>query len=248
MLIVLVFLFVSCGNIDDKKVSNDNTQNEINLLPEQSLHDPKQNDDGYSVKEVKFTIGKHKILVPEIIYMNNINKQKAINSIITKSINEKITKYEFDLNKGEFFTFEFTTKFKSEKLLSFLFRGDYYIKGAAHPSIFAFSINIDLDKSIILEQNDIITVDEDIAKLFINGKFIGKNEISKSAYLKYSDYANQERAMSVLRESEVCFSNEGIEFIIDTNYAMGGYMLLELSYALLEDQWILALVSSQKNN
>ena len=243
---LFIFQLCSCGGIESQIASNvivpDCTTasgdieiyNKLNLSFYKALHLSEKNDGLYSISEKSLEIGGNKIMIPQISDMLNLDKQEEINSLIVENINKKMFMYSEEDVKGKFFKFKYSTKFKNNKLLSFLFEGDYYAEGNAHPSLFSFGINIDLDNSIILEKKNIITIDKDVTKLFNDGNFVPKNEISESFYPIYLDNINKQNTLSVLEISEICFSDEGIEFIIETNYATGGYMLLELPYMLLE--------------
>jgi hypothetical protein len=220
-------------NNEVNKVSN-----KLNSNFEKLFHNSKNVD--YIIEDKDVNIGQNKVVIPQIIGMLNVDKQKAVNSTIEKNILEKIKYYIGEDVKGDFFTFKYTNEFKSEKLLSFLFECEFNTKGAAHPARFGFSINVNLDKNNMFNKNDIIVIDEDIAELFINKKFVGKNEISQayySTYFKYVDNVNKEHVISSLKESEVYFSKEGVVFIIETNYATGGYALLELLYDLTVESY-----------
>lgn len=204
--------------------------NKLNISFYKALHLPKKNDGLYSISEKSLEVGDNKIIIPQISDMDNLDKQEEINSLIRENINKEI----FMCDERGFFEFKYSTKFKNNKLLSFLFEADYFVKGDAHPTLFSFGINIDLDNSSILEKKNIIFMDEDVAKMLNDGDFVPQNEISESFYPIYLNVIDKEDTLSVLETSDMCFSDEGIEFIIETNYATGGYMLLLLPYKLLE--------------
>lgn len=246
ILMLLIFPLSSCHGEENQNVSNDiiynstttpsdiEIYNKLNLTFYKALHLSEKDDNVYSISEKHLKIGDNKIMIPQISEMLNIDKQEEINSLIVENINKKVLTFISEPDKGKFFEFKYSTKFKNNSLLSFLFEVDYYMEGAAHPSLFSFSINIDLDNRTVLEKKDIIAMDKDMAKMLINGDFVPKNEISESFYPIYLDNVDKGNTLSVLEMSEICFSEKGIEFIIETNYATGGYMLLELPYTLLE--------------
>ena len=76
-------------------------------------------------------------------------------------------------------------------------------------------------------------MNNDIVNFFVEKRFIGKNDISKAVYLEYLKYNNAQDIEVILKNAEVYFSKTGIVFVIETTYAAGGNMLLNLPYTLL---------------
>ncbi len=218
----------------------------LNPTFEKSFRPSEYNDGEYDVTEGLLTVGKNELDFPKIVGMNNSEKQKKINSLISKRVDKYLKKCLGDPVKGNFFSFGYTTKFASDNLLSLLFEADYYLKGAAHPSKFIFFINVDLNEVALLKKDDIMPVTEEVKQLFMDDKFVDRDERGLGYYKVLTELIRDEDAKKgrfweegesvrmLFDGAEMGFSKDYIEFAFETQYATGGYMILGLPNEMLE--------------
>lgn len=247
---LLVLLQSSCDNADNQNkgknmssqisaTNESHTHNETTALKLDLVFDNLNNAiaypaGNYNIKSEKMIINEKKVFSPQIKNMNDTQKEKKINKMIKKAIRKAIKYRLVKIEQKSYFELKYHIKFKSNNLLSILFQGDYYVKGTAHPYAFYFCINIDIVHNTLLKLDDIIIVNNDIVDSFVEKRFIGKNDISKAVYLEYLKYNDAQDIEVILKNAEVYFSKTGIVFIIETTYATGGNMLLDLPYTLLK--------------
>ncbi|MCD7782899.1 MAG: hypothetical protein LUI15_03255 [Firmicutes bacterium] len=128
-----------------------------------------------------------------------------------------------------------TTTYESDSFMSVVATGQYYISDTAHPTIFCYTVNIDLASAKILESEELIYDFSPIKEMFSNGQFTlvygidglldetNHEDMIIGYYSEYGIYP------------DVYYTETGFGIVIDLVYALGGYATFEIPVSSVSD-------------
>lgn len=197
----------------------------IFLIKENIKNDSKRDNNRYVVENKEIFIEGIGFNIPQIQNMKDKRKQNKLNKIITNEIkNYFLSKTALDNSTG-IFSFESSVETKNNNKLSLLFTYDLQVESAAHPTVSAFAVNLDLNKEDIVELDNV------------------KKKIMSFDMNKFSHTVKRERALNsdggVLENKDMknlfeemdrnsfYFINDGIGIIFEVPYVCGGYSIYE---------------------
>ncbi|MCD7943817.1 MAG: hypothetical protein LUH43_02810 [Clostridia bacterium] len=128
-----------------------------------------------------------------------------------------------------------TTTYESDSFMSVVVTGQYYISDTAHPTIFCYTVNIDLASAKILESDELIYDFSPIKEMFSNGQFtlvygidglLDETNYEDMIIGYYSEYGIY---------PDVYYTETGFGIVIDLVYALGGYATFEIPVSSVSD-------------
>lgn len=128
-----------------------------------------------------------------------------------------------------------TTTYESDSFMSVVVTGQYYISDTAHPTIFCYTVNIDLASAEILESEELIYDFSPIKEMFSDGKFtlvygidglLDETNYEDMIIGYYSEYGIY---------PDVYYTETGFGIVIDLVYALGGYATFEIPVSSVSD-------------
>lgn len=245
-LVVLLTLILTSCNLGKNSAVNEGTNihkktNENNSF--NSLQDP--NSKVYEIIKANYTSKEIKINYPQIINLNDINKQKKINELI-KSEALKVLDYYKNVEKESSLDIDYDIKWKGSNLLSIQYSGEGYIKGAAYPNNIFYTNNIDMNNARKLKLIDIFNIDKNFVEKFKEGKYVAwdtelnsainliKNDINSYNLInefKNADSMGEENTSN----SFSFFTKDSLGISINVAHAIGDHAEFEIKYKDIKD-------------
>lgn len=233
----------------DNDTSNNYTSNDTTDNPETTTSD-NTTSPGYDVEtETETTqsdIGNITMQYP-VVEPDAESEIDAdtINAIIREYMDEKRKDERLesgDPNLDSEYVYKITStdvKYSSKKFLSVVITGEYYISDSAHPTIFCYSINCDMESGEIITPDALIRDFSVIRQLFTKGKFsLKQGQKDLLEHTNYEDMILQYRSEYGIYP-DIYFTGESFGMVIELVYTLGGYALFEVPASLVSSAVIL---------
>lgn len=169
----------------------------------------------------------------------------TINAIIREYMDEKRKEERLESGDPDLdseYVYKITStdvKYSSKKFLSIVITGEYYISDSAHPTIFCYSINCDMESGEIITPDALIRDFSTIRSLFTKGKFTlkqGQKDLLKQT--NYEDMILQYRSEYGIYP-DIYFTGDSFGMVIELVFALGGYALFEVPLSLVSGAVVL---------
>lgn len=169
----------------------------------------------------------------------------TINAIIREYMDEKRKEERLESGDPDLdseYVYKITStdvKYSSKKFLSIVITGEYYISDSAHPTIFCYSINCDMESGEIITPDALIRDFSTIRSLFTEGKFTlkqGQKDLLKQT--NYEDMILQYRSEYGIYP-DIYFTGDSFGMVIELVFALGGYALFEVPLSLVSGAVVL---------
>lgn len=279
IMLVLLFacLFVSCKRTSDKDtvvivtpaptreatatpVPTEAAKEEMNSEEDSSGKDAEASEDiatdiTYDISEISyFSDDIVRIYYPQLVHMENKLTQDKINTLISQAAMKYIEDFD-TANPENTLTNDYIISWKGGRLLSIRFLGYKNDTGAAYPSSFSYSVNINLNTGDIVRLEDLFLTDDSLWKLFREKGISKYLYFDESRVLNEDPTFNQPDILSTIKDlifrtdnisalSAADTENAGIHayytedtlgLSFDTVHAVGDYIQLEISYRDLKN-------------
>lgn len=177
----------------------------------------------YTVTSVVERINSFDVTIPHVEGPDT-ETEEYLNKTIRKRIINIVKEFN---SEGTIYYFEYSIENKTEEILSILIQYDYMAKGAAHPYVNAFAINIDI------KNKKIITIDKVINRHQV--EFAVKNnylkKVNKNGHgIEGKGTLEEEETIELFDEignNKFYISDGKVGLIYDLIYARGSYEILE---------------------
>lgn len=169
----------------------------------------------------------------------------TINAIIREYMDEKRKEERLESGDPDLdseYVYKITStdvKYSSKKFLSIVITGEYYISDSAHPTIFCYSINCDMESGEIITPDALIRDFSTIRSHFTEGKFTlkqGQKDLLKQT--NYEDMILQYRSEYGIYP-DIYFTGDSFGMVIELVFALGGYALFEVPLSLVSGAVVL---------
>ena len=114
---------------------------------------------------------------PQISYLADVNKQKAINQILKNDALRMLNSYKA-LGGGFSADINYNVKLNNGKILSVAYSGYCNFKNAAHPSNLFFTTNINITNGARIKLIDLVNINDAFIKKVRAAKYVGPLEQS----------------------------------------------------------------------
>lgn len=222
LLVLCTLLLASCSIRHNSDIENTRQMGDLS----------EKNNEAYEITNATYTDKKVQIEYPQIINMQDSNKQKTINEIIADDA------YGFlknDAWQAEEFGMEinYEIKWKSSRFLSIQYTGLNYDNGAAHPVHQFYTMNIDIHNEKKLTLTDLVIIDESWVKKFKERKF--KETMAEHNYILDTFTTEEWRTMfnkADTAESEIYsyFTEKALGVSVGVAHAVGDHAEFEINY------------------
>lgn len=176
------------------------------------------------------------IFFPQISGLSDKTKQNKINKIIKDNA---LVDCREDMTSYEWYDLDYTIMWSSNRLLSIKFYGNCYAEGAAHPSSFCFTVNIDINTGNRILLTDFINADNDFVNLFIKKAQFLNDPLNLPAdvlsVLKEDQFNLSNLQYEFGKNAVFYFTSTGVVFSIYVGHAIGDYSLFSLKYSELSN-------------
>ena len=188
----------------------------------------------YNIVRTKYdknskTIG---IFYPQISGIKDKTKQIKINKLIkdTALVAVQDSNTIFD-----WYDLDYTIMWSSDKILSIKFSGNSYVETAPHPNNECFMININMNNGNKFVLPELISINNDFLKLFINKSEFLNDPVELPAdtlmELKEDKFSINNLKYDFDKNAQFYFTSKGIVFYISTYHAIGDYTLFSLKFS-----------------
>ncbi|WP_252250695.1 DUF4163 domain-containing protein [Clostridium sp. ZBS13] len=214
----------SSNNDSSNEVIN-NKENENKLEDSQKVSDTiKENESPKNLKEKSnecqvvskdYSKNNVKINYPELKNSNDNEKLKSINRYLKEGALKVLDDYiKDDPNlKAVDLNVNYDVKFKNEKYISIVYKGEVNVEGAAYPSSIFYTTNVDLESGNIIRLSDYSNVDDILNELKDpkNIKVIAENDELAAAQKEFILNIGNDKLISMLKNADFHQVNGNIE-------------------------------------
>ena len=197
----------------------------------------------YSITTETFSQGNIEIQYPQIKWLGDVSKEKAINDLIendilyskieepTKSSDATYTIDELTLD------LKYQVTMSTSELLSVVYTGYSNIEGSAHPNNDIYAITIDLKDTTKLKISDFTNMDANLAKKIKQSTAVTndavKDGMDKSTLINAIQDMDDQTLIQGLEEqwayNTFYVTPNSLVVSVDVAHAIGDYALVELS-------------------
>ncbi|WP_353846269.1 MULTISPECIES: DUF4163 domain-containing protein [unclassified Clostridium] len=167
------------------------------------------------INEKGVYINNIKINYPELKNSNDNEKLKSINRYLKEGALKALDDYvKDDPNlKAVNLNVNYDVKFKNEKYISIVYRGEVNANGAAYPSSIFYTTNVDLESGNIIRLSDYSNVDDILNELKDpkNIKVIAENDELAAAQKEFILNIGNDKLISMLKNADFHKVNGNIE-------------------------------------
>lgn len=253
LLLLLVMSFIGCSNGNGEAVNSDVKDNEIaEVVLNESVEDETDDMLAFEYSTSESSVAKNEddlsysISFPQIEVGNDKKKQERINSIIENEALKVLNYYKSSFGTVDLEIY-YKITLKSPRILSIQYYGSGVVSGAAHPNKLFYTSNIDLLNESMISLSDVVDVNEDFCKKFIDGEFRALwLEQSARVDLKaleleklLVDFRNADSLDNIeTKEQSDIFSyltESSLGISIPVPYAIGGHAEYEIEYQNIVD-------------
>ncbi|MDF2821198.1 MAG: hypothetical protein K0R15_1639 [Clostridiales bacterium] len=201
--------------IIDKEPQNTVTTT-IEKEPEETITKTPDEVD-YKIENKTYSKDQIRVVYPRISGLENVELEEQVNRVLEEFATKNIENYSED----DTYEMDFEVVTQTNEMISIIMRGYQNVVGAAHPSAFVGSLNVDLVNGKIVRLADIENVDEIAQKIIDNTGLVIRDidgnvieGIFKDAVDDYLSMYTKERLVEEL---------SGFDIDIETNSWAEGY-------------------------
>lgn len=184
----------------------------------------------------------YNISFPQIEKSNDSNKQARINCIVENEVLKVLNYYKSSIGNVEL-DIDYTITLESSRILSIQYYGNGVVSGAAHPNKLFYTSNIDLLNESMIKLSDVIVLNEDFCRKFVEGEFkalwpeqnenIDLIEFDTDELLVDFENADSLDTIETDNQSDVFsyFTENSLGISIPVPYSIGGHAEYEIEYS-----------------
>ncbi|MDD7795522.1 hypothetical protein [Clostridium sp. 'White wine YQ'] len=213
----------SNGNTEQKTETKNNVDYKVNKLSSS------KNDNKI----------KYNIKYPEVSGLNDIDKQKKINTILKDEALKVLNYYKDALGSLEL-NIDYNITLKSPYILSVQYTGSGFVSNAAHPNSLFYTTNINMNTGDRLRLKNVINIDKNFADKVLRGDI-------KPLHVYHSDVLNHYTSEEIQQyfmnadsldnigteqqsDTFMYFTNDSLGISISTGHALGDHAEFETKY------------------
>lgn len=225
-ILLVVILILCCGCTSVVNSNQNQVQNEGDIA---SLN--------YNISTIVYDKENAKIKVEYPQIDGQMPHLQNINDIIKQELKEQLEIIAANNFENLDIQVRFTSTFKSNSLVCFLFEGKIYRDGAAHPINVGFSICISLKETKIVAPKAFIKVESALAKEFLSQleKQPVDSRFSENEWGQVVEYIKQHSNAEILHimQSEECvfaLGDSNLVVLFPLPHAVGDYLKVSIPY------------------
>ncbi len=227
--------------VDDYKKVSDTTK-------EDSSKNLKEKSNEYELVSKNYNKNNVKINYPEIKKFNDDEKLKSINKYLKGCALKVLDDYvKEDPNlEAVNLNVNYDVKFKNEKYISIVYKGEVNVKGTAYPSSIFYTTNVDLESGNIIRLSDYSNVNDILNKLKDpkNIKVIAENDELAAAQKDFILNIGNDNLINMVKNADFhevntkiespkdgvysYFDKDGIVISLQVNHAIGDHAEFKL--------------------
>ncbi|HBJ1650089.1 DUF4163 domain-containing protein [Clostridium botulinum] len=227
--------------VDDYKKVSDTTK-------EDSSKNLKEKSNEYELVSKNYNKNNVKINYPEIKKFNDDEKLKSINKYLKGCALKVLDDYvKEDPNlEAVNLNVNYDVKFKNEKYISIVYKGEVNVKGTAYPSSIFYTTNVDLESGNIIRLSDYSNVNDILNKLKDpkNIKVIAENDELAAAQKEFILNIGNDNLINMVKNADFhevntkiespkdgvysYFDKDGIVISLQVNHAIGDHAEFKL--------------------
>lgn len=217
--ILFLFFLASC------KMNNTNDVKE-EIYNNKKIEEVKNNN--FDIVKSEFSKDNITIKYPQLLNLNNDEKQLTINKYIEDRAKRVLLNYTEEEIKNLNIDINYEIMKKENNFLSIVFKGYIFLNESAHQSDIYETMNINIENEILeLNLSDIVTIDDEFIKEIYNSQ-IFSNENLKS---EVKEYLTEQIIKNVLvsESPKYYLKNNVIGINFEVPYAIGSNVQIEIS-------------------
>lgn len=232
---------VNNEKINNKENKVDDSQKALDINNDkESSKNLKEKSNEYELVSKNYNKNNVKINYPEIKKFNDDEKLKSINKYLKESALKVLDNYvKEDPNlEAVNLNVNYDVKFKNEKYISIVYKGEVNVKGTAYPSSIFYTTNVDLESGNIIRLSDYSNVKDILNKLKDpkNIKVIAENDELASAQKDFILNIGNDNLINMVKNADFHEVNTKIESPKDGVYSYfdkdGVVISLQVNHAI----------------
>ncbi|NFO05521.1 DUF4163 domain-containing protein [Clostridium botulinum] len=232
---------VNNEKINNKENKVDDSQKALDINKDkESSKNLKEKSNEYELVSKNYNKNNVKINYPEIKKFNDDEKLKSINKYLKESALKVLDNYvKEDPNlEAVNLNVNYDVKFKNEKYISIVYKGEVNVKGTAYPSSIFYTTNVDLESGNIISLSDYSNVKDILNKLKDpkNIKVIAENDELASAQKDFILNIGNDNLINMVKNADFHEVNTKIESPKDGAYSYfdkdGVVISLQVNHAI----------------
>ncbi len=232
---------VNNEKINNKENKVDDSQKALDINNDkESSKNLKEKSNEYELVSKNYNKNNVKINYPEIKKFNDDEKLKSINKYLKESALKVLDNYvKEDPNlEAVNLNVNYDVKFKNEKYISIVYKGEVNVKGTAYPSSIFYTTNVDLESGNIIRLSDYSNVKDILNKLKDpkNIKVIAENDELASAQKDFILNIGNDNLINMVKNADFNEVNTKIESPKDGVYSYfdkdGVVISLQVNHAI----------------
>ncbi|NFG24816.1 DUF4163 domain-containing protein [Clostridium botulinum] len=226
---------VNNEKINNKENKVDDSQKALDINKDkESSKNLKEKSNEYELVSKNYNKNNVKINYPEIKKFNDDEKLKSINKYLKESALKVLDNYVKEDPNLEVVNLNvnYDVKFKNEKYISIVYKGEVNIKGTAYPSSIFYTTNVDLESGNIIRLSDYSNVKDILNKLKDpkNIKVIAENDELASAQKDFILNIGNDNLINMVKNADFHEVNtkiespkDGVVISLQVNHAIGDH-------------------------
>ncbi|NFO12531.1 DUF4163 domain-containing protein [Clostridium botulinum] len=230
------------NKVDDSQKVSDTTKEK------ESSKNLKEKSNEYELVSKNYNKNNIKINYPEIKKFNDDEKLKSINKYLKGCALKVLDDYvKEDPNlEAVNLNVNYDVKFKNEKYISIVYKGEVNVKGTAYPSSIFYTTNVDLESGNIIRLSDYSNVNDILNKLKDpkNIKVIAENDELAAAQKDFILNIGNDNLINMVKNADFhevntkiespkdgvysYFDKDGIVISLQVNHAIGDHAEFKL--------------------
>ncbi|NFG58828.1 DUF4163 domain-containing protein [Clostridium botulinum] len=228
--------------VEDSQKASDTTKEE------QSSKNLKEKSNEYELVSKNYNKNNVKINYPEIKKFNDDEKLKSINKYLKGCALKVLDDYvKEDPNlEAVNLNVNYDVKFKNEKYISIVYKGEVNVNGTAYPSSIFYTTNVDLESGNIIRLSDYSNVNDILNKLKDpkNIKVIAENDELAAAQKDFILNIGNDNLINMVKNADFhevntkiespkdgvysYFDKDGVVISLQVNHAIGDHAEFKL--------------------
>lgn len=172
--LIIAILTISNISFVKTRIVNKVDEQTIQRFNKNEKNSDSSNKRAYEIIKASYNNEGIIINYPQIINLDNNNKQQKANQILKSDALKVLGLYE-NIDNDVSLEIDFGIKWKSEKILSIQYFGLGYVKGGAYPNNLFYTTNININNGCRLQLKDLVKINENFIEKFMEGKYKASN-------------------------------------------------------------------------
>jgi hypothetical protein len=159
----------------------------------------------YQLKKEIYQNGDRTIHYPQLMQMEDRNKEQQINELLKKEVLKYVSQLE-DIDAT--LNLDYQVMMNTQNTLSILYTGDYSVSGGIYPTHHLFTTNVNIKDGGKIRLSDVVTINETFVEKFKQSPYMDREQPSSpnneksTAVKEYLNSINQQELIDAFKQAD----------------------------------------------